>query len=280
VAVVIPCFNDGATVREAVESVRTQECELVVVDDGSDDPATVAELDQLSREGIRVVRIAHAGVAAARMAGVDATAAPFVVALDADDRFAPGAVTDLADALDRDPTAVAAWGDVQFFGATRRLRKHERSLDAWLITYQNRIPVMTMIRRDALLEVGGWRTGIAYEDWDLWMAFAERGWNGIRIPRVVAHYRVRSTARKWKADSRRHDELVAELKGRHPTLFAQRRRNWAKSRSPLRLRLLLPLIWLLPIREYDKLRLGIFARDPLEFSVALLRRGRDRLNIG
>ena len=55
----IPCFNDGSLVAEAVASVvdaEPEEVELVVVDDGSTDPATIAVIEQLAAEGIRVVR--------------------------------------------------------------------------------------------------------------------------------------------------------------------------------------------------------------------------------
>ena len=51
-AVVIPCFDDGATIGEAVASVTAQEpCELVVVDDGSTDPHTLRVLDELAEAG-------------------------------------------------------------------------------------------------------------------------------------------------------------------------------------------------------------------------------------
>jgi len=44
VAVVIPCFNDGATLVDAVASAQSQErpAEIIVVDDGSTDDATIA----------------------------------------------------------------------------------------------------------------------------------------------------------------------------------------------------------------------------------------------
>ena len=57
VAVVVPCFNDGALIREALRSVREDEpVELVVVDDASTDPATLEVLDGLRAEGVRVIR--------------------------------------------------------------------------------------------------------------------------------------------------------------------------------------------------------------------------------
>src|SRR5436190_12269548 len=106
VAVVVPCFNDGATLRETLGSLRDQEAhELVVVDDGSDDPATLETLRALEDEGVRIVRRENGGLSAARMTGVEATAAPYVFPLDADDALAPGALAALADALEAVPQA-------------------------------------------------------------------------------------------------------------------------------------------------------------------------------
>src|SRR5260221_9786491 len=117
IAVVVPCFDDGPTLRETVTSVLAQEpSELLVVDDGSTDVATLDLMAELEREGIRVLHQENQGLPKARMAGVAATTAPYVFPLDADDVVLPGALTTLADALDADPGAVAAWGDTWFFG--------------------------------------------------------------------------------------------------------------------------------------------------------------------
>src|SRR5690242_16161291 len=157
IAVVVPCFNDGATLRETLASIDEPEpIELVVVNDGSTDPETLAVLADLEAAGTRVVHQENQGLAAARMAGVAATSAPYLSALDADDLEAPGALAELADALDADRTAVVAWGDVQNFGDNAVMRRLARGLDPWLITYVNELPADAMVRREALLEAGGW----------------------------------------------------------------------------------------------------------------------------
>ena len=46
ISVLLPCFNDGQWIDEALDSVRQQtfqDFEIVVVDDGSTDAATVRE---------------------------------------------------------------------------------------------------------------------------------------------------------------------------------------------------------------------------------------------
>jgi glycosyltransferase involved in cell wall biosynthesis len=91
VAVVIPCFDDGATLGEAVDSLAGEEPhELVVVDDGTTDERTLRILEEREVAGVRVLRQENAGLSAARMAGVRATSARYVFPLDADDLLVPG----------------------------------------------------------------------------------------------------------------------------------------------------------------------------------------------
>jgi glycosyltransferase involved in cell wall biosynthesis len=274
VAVVVPCFNDAATLPDTLESLRSEEPhELVVVDDGSDDPATLRVLEQAAANGVHVVRQDNRGAAAARLAGVHATSAPYVFPLDADDLLAPGALTALADALDTNPEAVFAWGDEETFGEAKLYRKQASSLDHWLITYLNEIPASSLIRRDALLAVGGWQS-MGHEDWDMWMSFAERGWSGIRIPRVTVFFRLHG-ARRWSRIIRRYEELYGEFRQRHRELFARRRLNWRRSTAPWRTKLLLPLIAVLPfVSTWNKRRLSELAHHPflvLKFRFAVRR---------
>jgi glycosyltransferase involved in cell wall biosynthesis len=264
IAAVVPCFNDGTTLPATLDSLREQEpTELVVVDDGSDDPHTLKLLADLEAAGTAVVRQPNSGPAAARMAGVRATSAPYVFALDADDLVAPGALTDLADALDRDDEAVMAWGDTQMFGDANVHVPKARALDPWQLTYVNPIPTASLIRRDALETVGGWQLESGYEDWDLWLAFAERGWHGLHVERTVARHRVHG-ARRWSTDFARHTQIEDELRRRHEPLFAQRRENWRRSRAPWRSRLLLPIVFRLPlVPRAIRFRLAVLVGNPV-----------------
>jgi len=223
VAVVIPCYNDGAVVAEAVGSIREAEpIEVVVVDDGSDDPDTLAVLDGLTERGVHVLRQANAGPAAARTAGLGATSAPLVYPLDADDRLAPGGLAAMADALDARPKAGFAWGDYELFGDQRgRYRAPDRWLP-WTLTYVNPYPVSSLFRREVLERAGGWEGG--YEDWDLWLRLAGAGVEGIGIGRVVYHRRLHGDGRRLVLDRRRHQTLYAELRERNAAVFDGRDR--------------------------------------------------------
>jgi glycosyltransferase involved in cell wall biosynthesis len=274
VAVVVPCFNDGATIRETLASLAGEEPhELVVVDDGSDEPVTLAVLAELEDQGVRVVRQENRGLAGARMTGVAATQAPYVQPLDADDLLVPGALALLADALDRHPGAQLAWGDVAVFGSFEHVVRMADRLDPWYLTYLDEVPPTPMLRRSALVESGGWTFADVYEDWDLWLAFAERGWDGVRVAAPTIRYR-RTQPRMSAAGLDRQGELVELLRGRHQALWAARRVNRRRSRAPLRTKLLFPLLERAPLAPRDRHRLLRLVAHPQQ--ALSVRRARVR----
>jgi glycosyltransferase involved in cell wall biosynthesis len=261
IAVIVPCFNDGETLTETLDSLEEQEpLEIVVVNDGSTDEKTLAIFGQLTARGLHVVDKSNGGLASARMAGVEATRAGYVFALDADDMAAPLSLSPLADQLDAQPELQLVWGDLQVFGDWSQQKRMAEYLDPWLVTYINEMPVAALIRREALLEAGGWQLATGREDWDLWQALAERDALGRRVPGVCLLYRRHGIRMTDDADLR-HAELMAVLRQRHPALYASRRANWRRSRSPLLLRLTLPAIEVLPFRQFVKIRLGWLAGD-------------------
>jgi glycosyltransferase involved in cell wall biosynthesis len=258
VAVIIPCFNDGATLMEAVRSAQGQSRidELVVVDDGSTDPATLEVFAALEAEGATVVHRRNGGPGAARMSGVRASHADYIFALDADDRLLPGALASLAEALDRDDDLALVWGDYQLFGEHGYRQRTAPVLDPWQIAYQNDLQgTSMMIRRSALLVAGGWEESGGYEDWSLLMSLAERSAKGRRVEVMVYEYRQHGV-RTMAKDASRHADVYALLRSRHPALFADRRAAWSRSRAPLALRLALPVIFLLPIGANRRRLLG------------------------
>jgi glycosyltransferase involved in cell wall biosynthesis len=248
IAAVIPCFNDGATLVEAVRSVQAEKRveQLVIVDDGSDDPHTLAVFASMEAEGIQVVHRANGGLGAARMTGVLATSGEYVFCLDADDRLVAGALSQLARALDADDGLALAWGDYQLFGDQSWRQETAPSLDPWQISYQNDIPASVLIRRSVLISDGGWELRGGYEDWDMLMGLAERGRRGVRVPTVVYEYR-RHGVRMLGESAARHEQIYALLRSRHTALFQRRRSAFARSDAPWSLKLALPIIFALPL---------------------------------
>src|SRR5215470_13852858 len=90
VSVVIPCYNHGRYIGEAIESVLAQtmqDFEILVVDDGSTDPETTELFSAPPWPRTSVFRIANGGVGPARNFLIARARGEFVCALDADDKL-------------------------------------------------------------------------------------------------------------------------------------------------------------------------------------------------
>lgn len=263
VAVVIPCYNDGATLSETLESLREQEDhELVVVDDGSTDADTLELLDDLDRTGTRVVHRPNGGLAAARMTGLEATDAPYVFPVDADDVLGEKAIARLANALDSDPSVQVAWGDVVLFGTLELEPRMPGTLDPWLLTFFNPLPGTCMFRRSAVTSVGGWRLTGGYEDWDLWLTFAEHGYRGTYVRGTMLKYR-QHEGRMNEMAIGQHRTKYAEVRALHADLFASRRHLRKASPEPWHTKMLISAVASLPVLPlWTRLQLSRLIHDP------------------
>lgn len=190
------------------------------------------------------------------------------------DRLPAGVITKLADALDRDLGIQAAWGDWRTFGTSDCRVPQRLDIDPWRITYLNELPGTTMMRRDALLAVGGWdmnagpcrQPGMdSYTDWDLWMKAAEEGWSGTHVADITLLYREHSRPRMYVESLNRHAEMRESLRSRNPRLFRARRRNWRRSRSSWPVKILFPAIEAIPrLHELHKEKLWVLVRGIFE----------------
>jgi len=247
VAVLIPCHGEGPLVADAVRSVQEDEpVEIVVVDDASPDAATRDTLAGLERDGVRVIRLeVNAGVGNARSDAFDATSAPYVYPLDADDLALPGVLARMADRLDADSGAVACVGDIAEFGDHELVREIPARLDPYRVALTNEYPITALYRRSAVAALGAWRPFYevqGYEDWNVWMGLAERGGRIVHLGgpgyrRRLHGQRLNQLAR------RRHRERYEAMRRAHPDLFGRlREHRRASDLSPLR-RALYPIVY-------------------------------------
>jgi len=276
VSVVVPCFNEGDLLLESVESLlREQPEELIVVNDGSTDARTLEIFEQLVKDGVQVITQENTGTIGAVATGFDAATSPYVLVFAGDDVLEPGSIKQLADALDANPAAAAAWGDTQKFGLATFRVPSAPSIDPWLLTYVTLIPGMALFRREAIDDVGGWRARAGIEDWDLWLALAERGWSGVYVPRITFWYR-RDQGGRYADQERTIEAQYARLRTRHAGLFSNRRINRRRSGAPLLVKLLLPAIDRLPVSRLAKihasqLTVHVFWNAGIRHSLHMLR---------
>src|SRR5687768_7140718 len=227
VCVIIPCYGDGAFVASAVASIREEEpVETVVVDDGSSDRPTRDVLIRIEDAGITVLRHdGNRGVSASRDSALEATSAPFVFTLDADDLLMPGRLSAMADRLESAPAASVCYGDyAELAPRGVLLRAVPDQLDPYRLAFTNEFPSSALYRRSVLTEVGGWRPlGIGVDvrsDWSLWLTLAERGKPGVHLGAGRTTYVHRIHEGRLTSRARpREREIRRALRASHPDVF-------------------------------------------------------------
>jgi glycosyltransferase involved in cell wall biosynthesis len=223
VTAVVTCFDYGAYVGEAVASLLGQAGgapRVVVVDDGSTDPATHVALDALP-DGVEVVRQGNRGVCAARNVGLERVDTPYALLLDADDRLAPGALLAMRAPLERDPRLGFAYGTVRFFGAWEGLMPMP-PYDPFKLLYRHTIGLTALVRTQVVRDTGGFdETFACYEDWELWVNALAHGWRGRQVDAVTLEYRRHGQGSKQAQDRIAYRETYRRLRRKHATLYAR-----------------------------------------------------------
>lgn len=227
VTAVVPCFDYGEWLEEAVDSLLAQEGgapRVIVVDDGSSDPATLRVLDALPAK-VELIRQANAGLSAARNTGMAAAESEFVIALDADDRLPPGALRSLKSAFAADPDLGWSYGVTRFFGEWEGEMAFP-AYDPWRMLYRHIIGPVGLTRRKLWEDVGGYDPAFAagYEDWDFWLGAIARGWRAAKVDEVTFEYR-RHGETMLAGTRRRYHEIYRRLRHKHAALYVPARRR-------------------------------------------------------
>jgi len=184
VSVVIPCFNYGRFVAEAVDSVLAQtftDLEIIVVEGGSTSHESRKTTLALDRPRTRIIAQDGPHFAGAnRNFGISQARGKYICCLDADDRLHPTYIEKavfLLEAHGYDAVSTA----IQFFGNREdRIGITEApTLDDMLDA--NHMLTCAVFRRSLWRRAGGYRdtdpkvTGYVFEDWGFWLRLAALG---------------------------------------------------------------------------------------------------------
>jgi hypothetical protein len=179
VGVVIPVFHEPLEfTRRAVASCYQQlrAGEEIIIVPGEGVTADLSFIEEYRLEGVRVVPDpAGAKVGSCRNKGVAALHAPWVKFLDADDVLAPWALHALCFPY---PAQVQVVHGGQVFvidGGYAGVRSSLAHRPEGMIFANPLIPSCTLVRRDAVLALGGFDSRLGFEeDYDLWLRLADR----------------------------------------------------------------------------------------------------------
>jgi glycosyltransferase involved in cell wall biosynthesis len=226
VTVVIPCFDSGQFMLEAVasfERVAAPNYELVIVNDGSKERRTLEILKILKDAGYFIIDQENQGLSAARNAGIRSAAGRYILPLDADNRLRAGFIETAVKILNSMPDVGVVYGFRQFFGLKNNVDEvPEFDLDE-LLTF-NYIDACAVFRKQTWADCGGYDQKMSpLEDWDLWIGASEKAWKFHRLQQITFDYRVRPESLISMVDNPEFlDQLLASMMIKHYELYEPR----------------------------------------------------------
>ncbi|MCF8477553.1 MAG: glycosyltransferase family 2 protein [Pseudolabrys sp.] len=255
ISVIVPCYNGGQHLDGLFASLKAQTCqdfEVIVVDDGSTEPATLKKLQDIAAVA-RVVHQENRYLPGARNTGFREARADLVLPLDCDDRLEPEFLAEtLAAIRGADDDVGFVYTHMRLTGTMNRVfATHCSRFDQLFL---NHLPYCLLIRKSAWQAVGGYdetmRSGL--EDWEFNIGLLRAGYRWIEIPKPLFIYTVRSDGMLLSTSARRQASLWKRIRDKYPELYKltalvlawrQSRPGW---RSTLRAAILLAVATILP----------------------------------
>jgi glycosyltransferase involved in cell wall biosynthesis len=221
VSVIIPCFNYGQYLEEAIDSVlyqTFQDFEIIVVDDGSDDPHTIEILSNLKKPKTRILRQANQKLPAARNNGIKLAKGKYICCLDADDMLAPTYLEKCLGKMEKENLDICyTW--IQEFGDSNNIWQ-TGDFDIETLIHQNCVEVSAVFKRSIWKKTGGYDEKMiqGYEDWNFWIAIAKAGGIGAKVDEPLFLYRKHGSS-MIDAAGEIHETLYEQIKANHRKLY-------------------------------------------------------------
>jgi len=189
VSILVAAYNEEECIRQTVRSVMDQkypgELELIVIDDGSTDK-TLGMLRSLPSPQVKIVQAPHGGKAAALNRGLQHATHDLVITIDADTHLFPEAIQRIVARMVHDPPQTAAVAGAVLVRNSRlnwltRLQEWDyfhgiASVKRLQSLYQGTLVAQgsfSVLRKDAIVEVGGWPETVGEDIVQTWALLAK-----------------------------------------------------------------------------------------------------------
>lgn len=225
---IIPCFNYGQYLPEAIQSVLDQthqDFEIIVVDDGSTDELTKKVVNEISHSKVRVIHQKNKGLSAARNAGIREARGEFVVPLDADDKLDRTYLEKCLWMFEHNPgigfvyTITQTFGDYEYFFGFKEYSFRD-------LLSENFIPATACFRKADWIRIGGYEERLSsYEDWEFWIHLGKERVFGVLLPEPLFFYRKHADSMLETKGKPNYRIIYSQIKELHSELFSSREIN-------------------------------------------------------
>ena len=199
VSVIMPCYNQGPYIHEAVNSVLEQsfkDIEIIIVNDGSTDPFTNDLLKNFSARGVTIYSTENRGVSAARNLGIEKCGGEYILPLDSDDRISGNYINDALTKLINNPALKLVYCEGQYFGEEEGIINLPPFTVKGMLK-QNLVFCTAMFRKADWKASGGYDEAFltGWEDWEFWLRLIDNESQVYKLTELGFHYRIKQNSR-------------------------------------------------------------------------------------
>lgn len=228
VSVIIPCYNDGNYIEEAIKSINNQEyknIEIIVVDDGSDSK-TKQVLNRIKQQNLKLITQKNAGPSVARNVAIKEAKGEYILTLDADDFFESSFISKAVLILNKEIKV----GMVSCNGRIFSKKNKEESfiiptgggINEVFFSGKTFVIGNLLFRKQCWFDVNGYddKMKYGYEDWEFNIAVVKKGWKVHIIKEVLFNYRNKKNSRNTLANTHHRFELKSYVYMKHKDICA------------------------------------------------------------
>ena len=209
VSIIIPCYNQGKFLDEALQSVLNQtykNWECIIVNDGSTDNSEVIAKSWIIKDArFTYFHKENGGVSSSRNLGIKKAKGGFIQFLDADDILAKDKITISMAAIQEHSVAVVCTNYAVFEESVAKLQPAFSQLSNFEFTFYNlarywndgfTIPIHCWFFKADLLKNNWFPEGLtAQEDWFMWLRIFQKNPKTYYVAQVLAFYRINLSGR-------------------------------------------------------------------------------------
>lgn len=227
VTVIIPCYNDGQYIIEALASIYNQTVtpeKIIIVDDGSA-METREILRDLQHPLLQIVYQENQGVSVARNQAILLAETEYILNLDADDYYEPSFIEKALVILEENKEVGAVSSYNRCFNTegetTEVIKPLGGKVRDFIVINNGR--AAALFRKECWKKVGGFdeKMRAGYEDWEFWIAITKHNWSVHILPEVLSNYRIKKESRDTSAIQQHDFELRNYIYTKHKEVYQE-----------------------------------------------------------
>ena len=230
VSIVVPCYNQGQYLDEALQSILEQtyeNWECIIVNDGSPDVTETTARQWVEKDGrFKYCSKENGGISNARNYGISNSIGEFILPLDADDKISNDYIDLAITEFQQNSSLKLVYCKASKFGD---------EIGPWILDPFSlyNLSIKNMIFCTALFRKKDWQLVEGYdvnmihgvEDWEFWIAILKKGGNVKCLDVTGFFYRVKKVSRQMLLDKKKYDYSINYLSVKHADFFLQQHGN-------------------------------------------------------